>query len=360
MKRFLFFIPLVFALPFFAQIPNFTTSDFKVSGDAFTVGEQCFQLTAAREWQGGSVWYKKPIDLDEPFEMEIDLSFGCDDFGADGIVFIFHDKLRTGRQGEGMGFGGLYPSFGIEMDTYENPHQGDPRYDHMSLMKNGQMNHRRGITSPVSILPGYKNIEDCGTHRVAVSWTPSTHMIKITIDGATRIEKKYDMVKEIFHDNPNVFWGFTAATGGQHNVHKVCLEKIEFTEAASFDDATKKKLLEGETYSLKDVEFPPSQTELEPDALKELNKVIALMKKNPHLDIYIDGHTDSSGSAQINKTLSKKRANAVAEYLKEKGVDKKRIHAEGRGEAFPKMSNSTKEGRNINRRIDVYLVDPRA
>ena len=361
MKRFLFLIPLVFCFSLFAQTPKFTTSDFRVTGDAVASGEQCFQLTSARMWQGGSVWYKNPINLNEPFEMEIDLNFGCDDFGADGIVFIFHDKLRTGMQGEGMGFGGLSPSLGIEMDTYENPRQGDPYFDHMALMKNGRPTHDRyGIMKPVSILPDKKNIEDCSAHRVAISWNPTTYNIKVTIDGSTRINKTYDIVGRIFRNNPNVYWGFSAATGGEHNVHKVCLEKIEFTEVANFDTATKKKLLEGETYSLKDVEFPSSQVELQPESLKELDKVIALMKENGHLDIFIDGHTDSSGSAQKNKQLSKKRANAVADYLKEKGISKDRIHAEGRGEAFPKTTNSTQKGRRLNRRIDVYLVDPRA
>ena len=81
--------------------------------------------------------------------MELDLMFGCDDYGADGMVFIFHPKLKNGFQGEGMGFGGLSPAFGIEMDTYENPHLADPYYDHLALIKNGQMHHNRGISNPV-------------------------------------------------------------------------------------------------------------------------------------------------------------------------------------------------------------------
>lgn len=360
MKQYLYLLLLFFSLSCFAQNSKFTPDDFKVTGDAVLVGEQCFQLTPAKIWHGGAVWFKNPINLNEDFSMEIDLFFGCNDFGADGIVFIFHNKLRTGWQGEGMGFGGLYPSFGIEMDTYHNGHRKDPQYDHMALMKNGKLNHHLGITKPIPILPQSKNIKDCASHRVKVSWNSSTHFIKIVVDGSLRILEQYDIVKNIFADDPNVFWGFTAATGGQHNVHKICLGKIEFTETAAFNPDIKKKILEGETYSLKNLDFPPSQTELQSEALKELDKVIRLMKKNPHLDIYIDGHTDSSGNAQRNKELSKKRAEAVAQYLIENGIPKDKIHPEGRGEAFPKTNNNTQEGRKINRRIDIYLVDPRA
>lgn len=358
-QSFLLFI-LFFSFHLFSQNIEITPESFKLTGDAFKKGENCFQLTSANTWEGGTVWYNTPVNLNESFEIEIDLKFGCSNMGADGIVFIFHDKLRTGEQGGGMGFGRLKPSLGIEMDTYQNYEMDDPEYDHISIMKNGNLYHYDGLTRAIPILPGRKNIEDCKLHRTKVSWNAEIKTISITIDGSLRIEKEYDIVGEIFRGNPEVYWGFSAATGGSHNVHEVCLEKLEFSEVGKFEKPIVDKLLKGEGHTLEGVEFLPSKTALKPDALAELDKVVQLMKSKKNLNIAIQAHTDSSGGAKQNEALSQKRADAVTKYLIEKGIDKKRINSKGYGEKYPKATNGTVEGRRINRRIDVYLIDPRA
>ena len=78
------------------------------------------------------------------------------------------------------------------------------------------------------------------------------------------------------------------------------------------------------------------------------------------MNIFIYGHTDSSGDSKTNKRLSQRRAYVVARYLMQNGIDKKRIYTKGYGESFPKENNGTVEGRKLNRRVDVYLVRPRA
>lgn len=360
MKR-LFPLLLLFLTYYLAaQNTSLEASSFKVSGDAFRLDDNCFQLTAARMWEGGSVWYGEPIDLEEDFEMEIDLKFGCSDDGADGIVFIFHDKLRTGIPGEGMGFGGLQPSLGIEMDTHQNHHRGDPYYDHLALIKNGGVNHNNEFTKPIPLLPRNGNIEDCNAHRVKITWQPKLKLLKFLLDGNLLMERKYDIVKNIFGGNPNVFWGFSAATGGSYNRQEVCLEKLKFTSVSVFDVATRKKLLKGDPYSLRKVDFLSGQTTLLPEADKELNRLVDLLRQNEFLEIYVQGHTDSSGGARANLNLSQKRAESVRQYLIDKGISKKRIHAIGYGETHPKTDNGTAEGRKINRRVDIILVDPRA
>ncbi len=360
MKFFYRFIFLFFSISCFSQNVKLDLESFKVSGDAVRTGDQCYRLTNEREWQGGSVWYKNPINLNDPFEMEIDLKFGCYDAGADGIVFIFHDKLRTGMPGEGMGFGRLRPSLGIEMDTYQNYHRDDPEYDHMAIMTNGRLNHGTGNLQPVSILPNRKNIEDCKLHRMKVTWNPTEQEIKIFMDNSLRIKKKYDMVGKVFRGNPNVYWGFSAATGGSFNLQEVCLEKMTFTEVSVFDKKTATQLLDGKIYSLKEVDFSAGNATLQYEDLRELNRLVNLLKDNKEMSIFIYGHTDSSGDAKLNKLISQKRADAVAKYLRQNGIDQQRINTKGYGESFPKMDNGTVEGRKLNRRVEVYLVRPRA
>ncbi len=352
---FLFFSTLIFS-----QDAKLSPESFRVTGDAVRTGEHCYRLTKNVEWQGGTLWYKNPINLNDPFEMEIDLKFGCSDKGADGIVFIFHDRLRTGRPGGGMGFGELKPSLGIEMDTYQNYDLDDPEFDHMAIMTNGNLDHGNSDLQPVSILPNQRNIEDCKLHRIKIIWNPYAKEFQIFIDNHQRIIRQIDIVGNIFKGNPNVYWGFSAATGGSHNLQEICLEKLNFTEVAIFDKKTKTQLLDGEIYSLKNVEFASGKSILKTDDLKELNRLVNLLKENKQMDIFIYGNTDSSGDAKMNKIISQKRADEVAKYLRRNGIDKKRIKAKGYGERFPKESNGTVEGRKINRRVDVYLVKPRA
>ena len=333
----------------------FEKSDFILSGDASEYSDQCFRLTSDQRWQGGGVWFDKPIDLREPFEMEIDISFGCNDEGADGIVFIFHPELTTGFQGEGMGFGGLYPSLGVEMDTYENYHLGDPWYDHVALMQNGSVHHGSGITDPVPLADGRQDVEDCGTHRVKISWEPSGNVFQFSFDGSLRIEKKIPLIDQVFFGNSLVYWGFTSATGDKHNTHLVCLERLKFKIVNVFPSYIRELLLSGESYILDDLDFSPGSTALPVSAHNELDKLVQFLKSNPRLSIFLSGFTDNTGDASQNRNLSRKRAAAVADYLIRQGIGAKRIHASGLGETNPIAPNDTIEGRKKNRRIEVAL-----
>ena len=360
MKNFLHLIFSIFIISSSFSQSELDMSSFRLTGDAKQVGEECFRLTEAVEWQGGAVWYKTPIDLNESFEVEIDLMFGSEDYGADGFVFIFHPKLTKGFEGEGMGFGGLKPSLGIEMDTYENHHLGDPYFDHIAVMKNGSVRHGSSLTRPVQLHQQKENVEDDARHRVKISWDPTNKNLKVFFDGNQRVNLNVDIIGDIFQNNSIVYWGFSAATGGSFNRQEVCLEKLDFTTVDVFDEATKKDLLKGKTYTLQKISFNSGKSELEKESYQELNRLIYLLKANEDFNIYIGGHTDSVGDATKNKSLSQRRADAVKNYLKEKGIDKNRIKSNGYGELFPKGNNNTANGREKNRRVEVYLIKPRA
>ncbi len=352
------FILVVFALNLSAQSSNLEPSSFFTTGSATPSGDNCFQLTPPIVWQGGAVWFKKPISLSDPFEMEVDLFFGCDDNGADGMVFIFHPKLKDGFQGEGIGFGGLSPAFGIEMDTYENPHLGDPYFDHLTLIKNGEMHHDLAISRPVALLANKRNIEDCKNHRVKITWEPSLKNLKIFIDGSLRLNKNYDIVRNIFEGDPIVYWGISSATGGEYNQHKVCLEKLEFSSPDFFENYITKLLLDKQHYTLQNVAFLSGKTEFETPSVKELDKLVNFMKAHPKYILNISGHTDNVGSETRNRTISQKRANAVKRYLIKKGINKERIKSIGYGEKYPKVDNTTPENRKANRRVEVHVSLP--
>ena len=73
--------------------------------------------------------------------------------------------------------------------------------------------------------------------------------------------------------------------------------------------------------------------------------------------LVIEGHTDSTGSAAYNQQLSERRAEAVRDYFVSKGIPASQIETLGYGEEMPRVSNTTPEGRAINRRVDIRIAD---
>jgi outer membrane protein OmpA-like peptidoglycan-associated protein len=113
----------------------------------------------------------------------------------------------------------------------------------------------------------------------------------------------------------------------------------------------------GVVVTLGDVLFASGQTQLVEGGRSSLEEVVDLLQTEPDKKIRVEGHTDSSGEAEINLQLSEQRAQAVREALISLGVDSERISALGMGEDFPIASNEDEEGRALNRRVDVILLD---
>ena len=86
-----------------------------------------------------------------------------------------------------------------------------------------------------------------------------------------------------------------------------------------------------------------------------LDNVVGVTLRCHAGEIEIAGHTDSDGAADKNLALSKRRAEAVVNYLVEAGVDTSRVSAEGYGETRPIASNDTAEGKAQNRRIEINV-----
>ncbi|MDR0702325.1 MAG: OmpA family protein [Azoarcus sp.] len=101
--------------------------------------------------------------------------------------------------------------------------------------------------------------------------------------------------------------------------------------------------------------FAPGQAELRPALAALLQRVVPVFQRHAWASIRIVGHTDSQGSEMRNLDLSFRRAEAVAEYLRQQGIGLGRLSADGRGEADPIADNAKAEGRARNRRIDIFL-----
>ncbi len=113
----------------------------------------------------------------------------------------------------------------------------------------------------------------------------------------------------------------------------------------------------GVVVTLGDVLFATGETVLQPDARSNLQDVVDLLQTEPDKRIRIEGHTDSTGAANVNMRISQERAEAVRDQLVAMGIAADRIRAVGMGEDFPIASNEDPEGRSRNRRVDVILLN---
>lgn len=103
--------------------------------------------------------------------------------------------------------------------------------------------------------------------------------------------------------------------------------------------------------------FQVGKATLLPAAYPELDKIVKVMKDYPASNWIIEGHTDNTGTYEINKKLSTKRAEAVLNYFVSKGIKKERFTVRGLGPDFPIADNATEEGRQKNRRVVIIRVD---
>lgn len=108
-------------------------------------------------------------------------------------------------------------------------------------------------------------------------------------------------------------------------------------------------------YAAKNVYFASGKFTLLSKSFKPLNDVAKIMNDNPDLKLDISGHTDNTGDAAKNQTLSENRAKSVLDYLVKKGVDASRVTSAGYGQDQPIADNNTAAGRAKNRRVEIKV-----
>jgi outer membrane protein OmpA-like peptidoglycan-associated protein len=113
----------------------------------------------------------------------------------------------------------------------------------------------------------------------------------------------------------------------------------------------------GTIISLADILFDFNKATLKRDVEFSLVRVATILNQFPEMKIAVEGHTDNVGTAEYNLDLSKRRAQAVADFLASQGVSADRMTVAGYGMTRPVADNSTEEGRQKNRRVDLVVQD---
>ena len=106
-----------------------------------------------------------------------------------------------------------------------------------------------------------------------------------------------------------------------------------------------------------DINFDLEKYNIDSQDVQRLSTVLKVLLANSDANISIEGHADNTGEESYNNPLSKNRSKSIKDYLVNLGIDENRLSTKAFGEAMPKASNDTEEGRAINRRVEFKVVN---
>ena len=201
------------------QCSPLNTTNYNMVGSAqFIETDSSYLLTEELGNQSGAVWSLETVDLSKGFEVEAKLNLGSlAESGADGIAFVLQPlSSNQGSSGGGIGYMGIAPSLAVEFDTWRN--SSDPfDNDHAAVHINGDIS---AYLNEVDL----GEIEDGLYHDLLIKWNKSSNTLEVMWDGVLIISYVNDIISNVFDGNPNVYYGFTAATGGSVNNQSVIIK----------------------------------------------------------------------------------------------------------------------------------------
>ena len=191
----MFMKPILIAVLSFLCSKLIFAQQYTINGNATQTDCHSYVLTFQSPTQSGSVWNNNKIDLTQSFTFSFDIYLGNPEIaptdGADGMAFVMQPiSTSIGGNGSGLGFGGISPSVGITLDTYQNSSpDSDPFFDHIAIQKNGDLDHLsvNNVAGPVSIINNINNAEDGAWHTLKIIWNVTTKTLEAYIDGSLRV-----------------------------------------------------------------------------------------------------------------------------------------------------------------------------
>ena len=244
--------------------------------------------------------------LTDPFTIEFDY-YANDGYGP-GISFDYMD-------GDNMSSGYVEFSCSGDVSTFDLPANFSSKYPNEDDATYRNKWHHCALI--------YKNDEvKCYIDQYRVLVIPSFKVMPVSF-GFAGIG---DVTNPIIITNIRL-----AAGGGMNMIGK------KFTES--------KIITHGITFDI-------DKSDIKPESMGTLNMIVGVLKSNPDLKFEIDGHTDNTGDAAHNLTLSQQRADAVKTQLVKMGIDASRLTTKGFGDSKPIDSNDTPAGKANNRRVE--------
>ena len=194
-----------------------------------------FVLTPDATNRAGSVMLDRRIDLSYDFQTSFNVYLGNNDKGGDGLAFVLQNAplgpAAIGGIGDNYGALGIKNGFGIAFDTWQNANLGDMAGDHTDFFNTGAALATNRISDQLPL--GTGNVEDGQWHNVLVTWNATDQTLTYWFDGELAGTLKQNVVAKYLGGSPYAYLGFTAGTGGAHNLQEVHLNSL----TATFYDA---------------------------------------------------------------------------------------------------------------------------
>lgn len=171
-----------------------------------------------------------------------------------------------------------------------------------------------------------------------------------TLDAKILVDRERYTAMRIDRKGRRVFVGIELFNDGR-NISLTVLEKETMEQEVTADLMW--QALSKDGFMALSITFDTNRALIKSESMPLVDQVAELMKGKPGLKLSIEGHTDNTGDAKANKTLSLDRARAVVKALTDKGIAASRLSAAGWGQERPVADNRSEEGRAKNRRVEI-------
>jgi OmpA-OmpF porin, OOP family len=219
--------------------------------------------------------------------------------------------------------------------------------------------------SPLEFQRNYENaILALGGKKI--SEVPLTRQIADEAGGLKVVNKNwksaaptstYEHASYLLRNATSEYWIHVSTSRSNKRGYIVVLEKAIMKQSLGFLDASAmKKALEADGRVALYINFDIDKATLRADSQGVVNEINTLMSSNPEMKLSIEGHTDSTGAADHNRTLSAARARSVLGALVGLGIDPTRLSSKGFGPDKPLADNADETGRAKNRRVELVKM----
>jgi outer membrane protein OmpA-like peptidoglycan-associated protein len=149
---------------------------------------------------------------------------------------------------------------------------------------------------------------------------------------------------------------------GKSDIWKIGLKReqrpgFQLPSGSAWNPNVTEQYLKGSVFRLDDVLFEVGKSHISALSKPALDKIAEVMKRLPGLRLEVQGHTDSDGDPDNNLRLSQQRAESVCQYLEEQGIATDRLVAKGYGETHPIAPNDSQQGKALNRRVMIEVLN---
>ncbi|MHC1703990.1 MAG: OmpA family protein [Tenuifilaceae bacterium] len=182
--------------------------------------------------------------------------------------------------------------------------------------------------------------------------------VKLKVNGVVSAAFKYDSTKAEYILKLPIGYVYDLLPTVYNFYNK--FEPVDLTKVASMTKIPKNFYVTpievGQSVDIEHIYYETAKAELKPESFRSLNALVTFLNEYPNVKVEISGHTDNTGSAEINQKISEQRAQSVSEYVISMGVQASRIVTKGYGLTKPKYTNKTAQGRAKNRRVEFMIT----